>query len=151
VIGTPFQQPHWLLQLDDMRRTLIRGLNFIVTGTDPIGQRLKSTSPIFDPELRKDAEFYIPLSARFINSSAKMIGDVDSSLCPIGSAPVGRKSSPRISVCCISPSWKREPGIQALQPQIISSLWAIISLVATFQQSLSRLLELWSRGRGLEG
>jgi len=32
---------------------------------------------IFDPELRKDAEeFNIPLSARFINNSAKMIGAV---------------------------------------------------------------------------
>ena len=49
-------------------RTLIRGLNFFLTGTDPIGARLKSTSPIiFDPELRKEAEeFYTPLSARFL-------------------------------------------------------------------------------------
>ncbi|KAN0069168.1 hypothetical protein V8E54_012797 [Elaphomyces granulatus] len=33
-------------QLGDMRRTLIRGLNFLPAGADPIGQRLKSTSPI---------------------------------------------------------------------------------------------------------
>jgi len=51
-----------------MRRTLIRGLNFFLTGTDPIGERLKSSSPIiFDPELRKEAEeFYTPFSARFL-------------------------------------------------------------------------------------
>ena len=58
--GSAFQQ------LSDMRRTLMRGLNFFQTGTDPIGERLKSTSPII-PELRKEAEeFYTPLSARFI-------------------------------------------------------------------------------------
>jgi hypothetical protein len=38
-------------QLGDMRRTLIRGLNFLPTGADPIGQRLKSTSPIIFAEL----------------------------------------------------------------------------------------------------
>jgi hypothetical protein len=60
--------PGLFQKLSDMQRTLIRGLNFFLTGTDPIGARLKSTSPIiFDPELRKEAEeFYTPLSARFL-------------------------------------------------------------------------------------
>jgi hypothetical protein len=62
-------QPGSLFQrLSDMRRTLIRGLNFLTTGLDPIGQRLQSAYPIiFDPKLRKEAEgFRIPLSARLI-------------------------------------------------------------------------------------
>lgn len=51
-----------------MRRTLIRGLQYLLTGTDLNGQ--SSASPIiFDAELRRKAEnFGIPLSARLIYS-----------------------------------------------------------------------------------
>ena len=49
-----------------------------MTGTDLIGQRLKSTSPIiFDPELRKEdsglEEFYIPLSARYLMEEERLM------------------------------------------------------------------------------
>jgi SET domain len=60
--GTPFQQ------LSDMRRTLIRGLQYLTHDIDLNGQRQGSTSPIIvDSKLKKAAEdFSIPLSARLI-------------------------------------------------------------------------------------
>ncbi len=60
--GTPFQQ------LSDLRRTLIRGLQYLTLGVDINGQRQSSTSPIIvDFELKKAAEnLSIPLSARLI-------------------------------------------------------------------------------------
>ncbi|KAH0553407.1 hypothetical protein GP486_006522 [Trichoglossum hirsutum] len=60
--GTPFQQ------LSDMRRTLIRGLEYLKRGVDLNGQRQGSASPIVvDSKLKKAAEdFSIPLSARLI-------------------------------------------------------------------------------------
>jgi hypothetical protein len=60
--GTPFQQ------LSDMRRTLIRGLQYLTLGVDLNGQRQGSASPIIvDSKLKKEAEdFSIPLSARLI-------------------------------------------------------------------------------------
>jgi SET domain len=60
--GTPFQQ------LSDMRRTLIRGLQYLTLGVDLNGQRQGSASPIIvDSKLKKAAEdFSIPLSARLI-------------------------------------------------------------------------------------
>ncbi|KAF2460037.1 hypothetical protein BDY21DRAFT_316868 [Lineolata rhizophorae] len=63
LIGTPFQQ------LSDIRRTLIRGLNYLTHGVDVNGQRQEGpTSPIIvDRELKKAAEnFCIPLSSRLI-------------------------------------------------------------------------------------
>lgn len=58
--GTPFQQ------LSDMRRTFIRGLEYLRLGVDLNGQKQDSTSPIIvDPKLKKAAEdFRIPLSSR---------------------------------------------------------------------------------------
>lgn len=60
--GTPFQQ------LSDMRRTLVRGLQYLTLGADLNGQRQGSASPIIiDSKLKKAAEdFSIPLSARLI-------------------------------------------------------------------------------------
>ena len=60
--GTPFQQ------LSDMRRTLIRGLQYLTLGVDLNGQRQGSASPIIvDSKLKKAAEdFSIPLSSRLI-------------------------------------------------------------------------------------
>jgi hypothetical protein len=60
--GTPFQQ------LSDMRRTFIRGLEYLTHGVDLNGQRQGSASPIIiDPKLKKAAEdFAIPISARLI-------------------------------------------------------------------------------------
>jgi hypothetical protein len=62
LISTPFQQ------LSDMRRTLIRGLQYLTLGVDLNGQRQPSSSSIIlDPKLKKAAEgFEIPLSSRFI-------------------------------------------------------------------------------------
>ena len=62
--GTSFQK------LSDMRRTLIRGLQYLMLGVDLDGQRQNSASPIIvDSELKKAAEvFSIPLSARLIYS-----------------------------------------------------------------------------------
>ncbi|KAH6683899.1 hypothetical protein B0J14DRAFT_1249 [Halenospora varia] len=62
--GTSFQQ------LSDMRRTLIRGLQYLTLGVDLNRQRQGPTSLlIFDPKLRRAAEnFSIPLSARFISN-----------------------------------------------------------------------------------
>jgi hypothetical protein len=59
---TPFQQ------FSDMRRTLIRGLQYLTLGVDLNGQRQGSASPIIvDSKLKKTAEdFSIPLSARLI-------------------------------------------------------------------------------------
>jgi hypothetical protein len=59
---TPFQQ------LSDMRRTLIRGLQYLTLGVDLNRQRQGSASPIIvDSKLKKTAEdFSIPLSARLI-------------------------------------------------------------------------------------
>lgn len=59
---TPFQQ------LSDMRRTFMRGLQYLTLGVDLNGQRQVSTSPIIvDSNLKKAAEdFRIPLSARLI-------------------------------------------------------------------------------------
>jgi hypothetical protein len=59
---TPFQQ------LSDMRRTLIRGLQYLTLGVDLNGQKQGSASPIIvDSKLKKTAEdFSIPLSARLI-------------------------------------------------------------------------------------
>jgi SET domain-containing protein len=54
-------------QLSDMRRTLIRGLNFLTIGVDPIGDRLESSPIIFNQKLRKEVqEFGIPLSVKLI-------------------------------------------------------------------------------------
>jgi SET domain len=60
--GTLFQQ------LSDVRRTLIRGLQYLTLGVDLNGQRQGSASPIIiDSKLKKAAEdFSIPLSARLI-------------------------------------------------------------------------------------
>ncbi len=60
--GTPFQQ------LSDMRRTFIRGLQYLTLGVDLNGQKQDSTSPIIvDPDLKEAAEdFCIPLSSRLI-------------------------------------------------------------------------------------
>jgi hypothetical protein len=60
--GTPFQQ------LSDMRRILIRGLQYLTLGVDLNGQRQGSASPIIvDSKLKKAAEdFSIPLSSRLI-------------------------------------------------------------------------------------
>lgn len=60
--GTPFQQ------LSDMRRTFLRGLQYLQRGVDLNGQKQDSTSPIIvDPDLKKAAEdFRIPLSSRLI-------------------------------------------------------------------------------------
>ncbi|KAE8139738.1 hypothetical protein BDV38DRAFT_39848 [Aspergillus pseudotamarii] len=60
--GTPFQQ------LSDMRRRLIRGLQYLTLGVDINGQRQSSHSSIIvDSELRNAAEtFSIPISCRFI-------------------------------------------------------------------------------------
>ncbi|KAI0529789.1 hypothetical protein GGR58DRAFT_495665 [Xylaria digitata] len=62
ITGTPFQQ------LSDMRRTLIRGLQYLTLGVDINGQRQSSASPlIFDFELKDAAEnMSIPLFARLI-------------------------------------------------------------------------------------
>ena len=51
-----------------MRRTLIRGLQYLTLGVDLNGQRQGSASPIIvDSKLKKTAEdFSIPLSARLI-------------------------------------------------------------------------------------
>ena len=55
-------------QLSDMRRTLIRGLQYLTLGVDLNGQRQGSASPIIvDSKLKKTAEdFSIPLSARLV-------------------------------------------------------------------------------------
>ena len=55
-------------QLSDMRRTLIRGLQYLTLGVDIDGQRQGSTSSIIiDTKLKKAAEnFRIPLSNRVI-------------------------------------------------------------------------------------
>lgn len=60
--GTPFQQ------LSDMRRTFIRGLQYLMLGVDLNGQKQDSTSPIIvNPKLKEVAEdFRIPLSSRLI-------------------------------------------------------------------------------------
>ncbi|KAJ5870837.1 hypothetical protein N7455_005778 [Penicillium solitum] len=59
--GTPFQQ------LSDMRRRLIRGLQYLARGVDLDGQRQGSHSIIFDCTQRFVAEtFSITLSSRFI-------------------------------------------------------------------------------------
>jgi SET domain len=62
LIDTPFQQ------LSDMRRILIRGLEYLTSGVDLHGKRQDSALPIIvDSELKKKAEdFSIPLSARLI-------------------------------------------------------------------------------------
>ena len=62
LVDTPFQQ------LSDMRRTMIRGLQYLTLGVDLNGQRQGSMSPIIvDSKLKKAAEdFRIPLSARLI-------------------------------------------------------------------------------------
>ena len=59
-INTPFQQ------LSDMRRTLIRGLQYLKCGRDIHGCALPPI--IFDPKVRQAAErFEFPLSARLIH------------------------------------------------------------------------------------
>ncbi|CAG8891230.1 unnamed protein product [Penicillium egyptiacum] len=59
--GTPFQQ------LSDMRRRLIRGLQYLSHGVDLDGQRQSSHSIIFDSKLKFAAEtFSITLSSRLI-------------------------------------------------------------------------------------
>ena len=57
-----------LQQLSDMRRRLIRGLQYLTLGVDLNGQRQGSASPIIvDSKLKKAAEdFNIPLSTRLI-------------------------------------------------------------------------------------
>ncbi|PGH17867.1 hypothetical protein AJ80_04691 [Polytolypa hystricis UAMH7299] len=60
--GIPFQQ------LSDMRRTLVRGLQYLIHGVDLDEQRQSSASPIIiDSRLKKAAEdFSIPLSNRLV-------------------------------------------------------------------------------------
>ncbi|KAF2813770.1 SET domain-containing protein [Mytilinidion resinicola] len=67
--GTPFQQ------LSDMRRTLIRGLQYLTLGHDFNGQRQTSASPIiFNSELKQAAEdFSIPISSRLIYNLLFMV------------------------------------------------------------------------------
>lgn len=57
-------RPGTFQQLSDMRRTLVRGLQYLTLGQDLDGRR---SSIIFNPRLRKAAEDYsIPISARLI-------------------------------------------------------------------------------------
>ncbi|KAK1753168.1 hypothetical protein QBC47DRAFT_387916 [Echria macrotheca] len=61
--GTPFQE------LSDMRRRLVRGLQYLQTGVDLDGRRQDAPDRplIADPQLKRAAEtFRIPLSSRFI-------------------------------------------------------------------------------------
>ncbi|KAJ5150637.1 uncharacterized protein N7500_010826 [Penicillium coprophilum] len=59
--GTPFQQ------VSDIRRRLIRGLQYLTHGADLDGQRQMSRSIIVDPKLKMMAEtFSIPLSSRLV-------------------------------------------------------------------------------------
>lgn len=60
--STPFQRP------SDMRRRLIRGLQYLTLGVDVNGRRQSSHSPIIvDSKLRNAAEsLSIPISSRFI-------------------------------------------------------------------------------------
>ena len=62
LIGTPFQQ------LSDLRRRLVRGLQYLTLGKDLDGETQCSGSlVIVDPKIRKAAQdFSIPLSSRFI-------------------------------------------------------------------------------------
>lgn len=61
-IGTPFHQ------LSELRRTLIRGLQYLTLGVDLVGKNQGSTfSIIFDSELKRKAESRsIPLTSRLI-------------------------------------------------------------------------------------
>jgi hypothetical protein len=64
--GTTFQQ------LSDMRRTLVRGLNYLLHGRDLDGS--KSTTIIVDPEMKKAAqELNITLSARLVYNVLVMV------------------------------------------------------------------------------
>lgn len=62
LLGTPFQQ------LSDLRRRLIRGLQYLTLGVDLDGKRQSSHAPIIvDTKLRIAAEtFSIPISSRLI-------------------------------------------------------------------------------------
>ncbi|WEW59470.1 hypothetical protein PRK78_004944 [Emydomyces testavorans] len=69
LIDSPFQK------LSDMRRTLIRGLQYLTRGVDVNGQRQGSVSSIIiDSKLKKAAEnFSIPLSSRLIYDLLVMV------------------------------------------------------------------------------
>jgi hypothetical protein len=68
LIGTPFQQ------LSDMRRTLIRGLQYLMRGVDLDGQRHGSSPIIVDRNLKRVAEdLSIPISSRLIYQLLTMI------------------------------------------------------------------------------
>ncbi|KAL4982942.1 hypothetical protein BDW68DRAFT_182059 [Aspergillus falconensis] len=60
--GTSFQRP------SDMRRTLLRGLQYLTLGQDPVGQTQPISSwVIVDPKLKAAAErFEIPVSSRLV-------------------------------------------------------------------------------------
>jgi hypothetical protein len=62
LVGTPFHR------LSDLRRVLIRGLQYLTRGVDLDGQKHTSISPIIvDSELKKKAESLdIPLASRLI-------------------------------------------------------------------------------------
>src|SRR5467141_4832560 len=80
------------------------------TGRSDLSWLLVKTAPIIFAELLMNlAESgMLNSSASFLSSGSKIIGDIDFSLCPIGSVPVTRKFSPRISVRRISSSWKSQ-------------------------------------------
>ncbi|KAH7360043.1 hypothetical protein BKA66DRAFT_573786 [Pyrenochaeta sp. MPI-SDFR-AT-0127] len=69
LVGTPFQQ------LSNMRRTLIRGLQYLILGKDIDGQRQGTAlSIIVDSKLKHAAEnFSIPLSNRLIYNLLVMV------------------------------------------------------------------------------
>jgi hypothetical protein len=68
-LGTSFQT------LSDMRRTLIRGLQYLTLGVDVDGQQQRDARPIiFDAGLKKAADtMAIPLSARLIYNLLIMV------------------------------------------------------------------------------
>ncbi|EHK43119.1 uncharacterized protein TrAtP1_001696 [Trichoderma atroviride] len=62
-------------QASDLRRTLVRGLQYLSRGNDPDDQAQDSTLPFsIDPELKKAAEeLRIPLSSRFVYDLLSMV------------------------------------------------------------------------------
>jgi hypothetical protein len=125
LIGTPFQQ------LSDMRRTLIRGLQYLMLGVDLDGQRHGSSSPlIVDRNLKRVAEdLSIPISSRLIYQLLAMILVDDEGLLDDfrlermkpGILPVSNGFEQTAMLRLRGAPWRRKPGLG-------SSVWLRHSL-----------------------
>lgn len=114
LVGTPFQQ------LSEMRRTLIRGLKYLISGEDVDGQLQGPQSPIImDPKLKQAAEtFNIPLSARLVYNLLIMVLLQEEGL--LDEFTVGRMSPP---ILCLPAKFATQSNAEVAKLALSQGTW----------------------------